>query len=60
MGTVYLARSRGGRAVAVKVARPELAADPERVRGQQPRGQGERRIDQLDLVLDRYMPRSGG
>lgn len=27
MGTVYLARSRGGRAVAVKVARPELAAD---------------------------------
>ncbi|MFJ2745531.1 serine/threonine-protein kinase [Streptomyces sp. NPDC087440] len=28
MGTVYLARSRGGRTVAVKVARPELAADP--------------------------------
>ncbi|QNE79147.1 protein kinase [Streptomyces finlayi] len=28
MGTVYLARSRGGRSVAVKVARPELAADP--------------------------------
>ncbi|MEU8890744.1 RodZ domain-containing protein [Streptomyces sp. NPDC048442] len=28
MGMVYLARSRGGRAVAVKVARPELAADP--------------------------------
>jgi serine/threonine protein kinase len=28
MGTVYAARSRGGRAVAVKVARPELAADP--------------------------------
>ncbi|MER7912568.1 serine/threonine protein kinase, partial [Streptomyces sp. NPDC096068] len=28
MGTVYLARSRGGRPVAVKVARPELAADP--------------------------------
>ncbi|TVZ76423.1 RodZ domain-containing protein [Streptomyces sp. BK340] len=28
MGTVYLARSRSGRAVAVKVARPELAADP--------------------------------
>ncbi|WP_405898345.1 serine/threonine protein kinase [Streptomyces sp. NBC_00727] len=28
MGVVYLARSRGGRAVAVKVARPELAADP--------------------------------
>lgn len=28
MGTVYLARSLGGRAVAVKVARPELAADP--------------------------------
>ncbi|WP_452832202.1 serine/threonine-protein kinase [Streptomyces litmocidini] len=28
MGTVYLARSRGGRAVAVKVARPELASDP--------------------------------
>ncbi|MFF9016045.1 serine/threonine-protein kinase [Streptomyces sp. NPDC014870] len=28
MGTVWLARSRGGRAVAVKVARPELAADP--------------------------------
>ncbi|WP_418961606.1 serine/threonine-protein kinase [Streptomyces tritici] len=27
MGTVYLARSRGGRAVAVKVARPELAGD---------------------------------
>jgi hypothetical protein len=29
MGTVYLARSRGGRAVAVKVARGELAADPD-------------------------------
>ncbi|MGW1221795.1 protein kinase domain-containing protein [Streptomyces californicus] len=28
MGTVYLARSRGGRSVAVKVARRELAADP--------------------------------
>ncbi|MFE9732453.1 protein kinase [Streptomyces sp. NPDC005863] len=28
MGTVYLARSRGGRAVAVKVARAELAGDP--------------------------------
>lgn len=28
MGTVYLARSRGGRAVAVKVARPEPAVDP--------------------------------
>ncbi|PJE97428.1 serine/threonine protein kinase [Streptomyces carminius] len=28
MGTVYLARSRGGRAVAVKVAKPELASDP--------------------------------
>ncbi|MGC4948023.1 serine/threonine-protein kinase [Streptomyces sp. DT224] len=28
MGVVYLARSRGGRAVAVKVARSELAADP--------------------------------
>ncbi|WP_042407353.1 serine/threonine-protein kinase [Streptacidiphilus carbonis] len=28
MGTVYLARSRGGRSVAVKVVRPELAADP--------------------------------
>ncbi|MFE9593187.1 serine/threonine-protein kinase [Streptomyces sp. NPDC006294] len=28
MGTVHLARSRGGRPVAVKVARPELAADP--------------------------------
>ncbi|MFJ7243645.1 serine/threonine-protein kinase [Kitasatospora sp. NPDC098652] len=28
MGTVYLARSRGGRAVAVKVVRPELATDP--------------------------------
>ncbi|MGW2180958.1 serine/threonine-protein kinase [Streptomyces sp. NPDC001732] len=28
MGSVYLARSRGGRAVAVKVARSELAADP--------------------------------
>ncbi|MFC6982031.1 serine/threonine-protein kinase [Streptomyces cirratus] len=27
MGTVYLARSRGGRRVAVKVARPELAGD---------------------------------
>ncbi|MFE6049205.1 serine/threonine-protein kinase [Kitasatospora sp. NPDC056446] len=27
MGTVYLARSRGGRLMAVKVARPELAAD---------------------------------
>ncbi|MDX6352706.1 MAG: eukaryotic-like serine/threonine-protein kinase [Streptomyces sp.] len=27
MGVVYLARSRGGRAVAVKVARPELAGD---------------------------------
>lgn len=29
MGTVYLARSRGGRSVAVKVAKPELARDPE-------------------------------
>ncbi|MFC4495346.1 serine/threonine-protein kinase [Streptomyces ovatisporus] len=29
MGSVYLARSRGGRAVAVKVARAELAADPD-------------------------------
>ncbi|MFD6654613.1 serine/threonine-protein kinase [Streptomyces parvus] len=29
MGTVYLARSRGGRSVAVKVARPELAGDPQ-------------------------------
>ncbi|MEI5098385.1 DUF4115 domain-containing protein [Streptomyces sp. PmtG] len=28
MGQVYLARSPGGRAVAVKVVRPELAADP--------------------------------
>lgn len=28
MGTVYLARSRGGRAVAVKAARPELASGP--------------------------------
>jgi hypothetical protein len=28
MGTVWLARSRGGRLVAVKVARPELAGDP--------------------------------
>lgn len=28
MGTVYLARTRGGRAVAVKVAKPDLAADP--------------------------------
>ncbi|MET7642301.1 serine/threonine-protein kinase [Streptomyces sp. NPDC005426] len=28
MGVVYLARSRGGRAVAVKVARAELATDP--------------------------------
>ncbi|MFD4994820.1 serine/threonine protein kinase [Streptomyces buecherae] len=28
MGRVYLARSRGGRTVAIKVARPELAADP--------------------------------
>ncbi|MGY0055066.1 serine/threonine-protein kinase [Streptomyces sp. LZ34] len=27
MGTVYLARSRGGRLLAVKVVRPELAAD---------------------------------
>ncbi|WP_433271844.1 protein kinase domain-containing protein [Actinosynnema sp. CS-041913] len=29
MGSVYLARSRGGRPVAVKVARPELADNPE-------------------------------
>ncbi|GHA59488.1 hypothetical protein GCM10010372_68970 [Streptomyces tauricus] len=29
MGWVYLARSPGGRAVAVKVVRPEYAADPE-------------------------------
>ncbi|MFC9915359.1 serine/threonine-protein kinase [Streptomyces sp. NPDC127197] len=28
MGMVYLARTRGGRAVALKVAKPELAADP--------------------------------
>ena len=28
MGAVYLARSRGGRAVAVKVARSELAGRP--------------------------------
>ncbi|WP_369389000.1 serine/threonine-protein kinase [Streptomyces sp. CG1] len=28
MGTVYLARTRGGRAVAVKVAKAELAAEP--------------------------------
>ncbi|MFJ9863776.1 protein kinase [Streptomyces sp. NPDC101165] len=28
MGTVFLARTRGGRAVALKVARTELAADP--------------------------------
>ncbi|AYN41500.1 serine/threonine protein kinase [Streptomyces dangxiongensis] len=28
MGTVHLARTRGGRAVALKVAKPELAADP--------------------------------
>ncbi|WP_369228994.1 WD40 repeat domain-containing serine/threonine protein kinase [Streptomyces sp. R21] len=28
MGTVYLAYSRGGRALAVKVVKPELAADP--------------------------------
>ncbi|WP_158718719.1 RodZ domain-containing protein [Streptomyces griseus] len=28
MGRVYLARSRGGRPVAVKVVRPELAGDP--------------------------------
>ncbi|MFB6816828.1 serine/threonine-protein kinase [Streptomyces sp. NPDC056347] len=28
MGTVHLARSRGGRLLAVKVARPELASDP--------------------------------
>jgi hypothetical protein len=29
MGSVYLARSRGGRPIAVKVARPELADNPE-------------------------------
>ena len=29
MGQVYLARSPGGRLVAVKVIRPELAAEPE-------------------------------
>lgn len=29
MGSVYLARSRGGRAVAVKVVRPDLAEDPQ-------------------------------
>lgn len=29
MGAVYLARSRGGRVVAIKVARPELAEDAE-------------------------------
>ncbi|WP_030166234.1 serine/threonine-protein kinase [Streptomyces sp. NRRL S-813] len=28
MGTVFLARTRGGRAVALKVAKPELAVDP--------------------------------
>jgi serine/threonine protein kinase len=29
MGRVYKGRSRGGRWVAVKVARPELATDPD-------------------------------
>ncbi|GAB3280525.1 hypothetical protein GCM10027563_09420 [Parasphingorhabdus pacifica] len=29
MGSVYLARSRGGRVVAIKVIRPDLAEDPE-------------------------------
>lgn len=29
MGAVYLARSRGGRVVAIKVSRPDLAEDPE-------------------------------
>ncbi len=29
MGAVYLARSRGGRAVAVKLVRPDLAEDPQ-------------------------------
>ena len=29
MGRVYLGRSAGGRLVAIKVIRPELAADPE-------------------------------
>jgi serine/threonine protein kinase len=29
MGRVFLARSSGGRPVAVKVIRPDLAADPE-------------------------------
>ncbi|GAA2090596.1 hypothetical protein GCM10009801_55620 [Streptomyces albiaxialis] len=29
MGTVYKGRSRGGRSVAVKVAKPELGADPD-------------------------------
>ncbi|WP_033427114.1 serine/threonine-protein kinase [Saccharothrix syringae] len=29
MGSVYLARSRGGRPIAIKVARPELADDPQ-------------------------------
>ena len=33
MGQVYLGRSPGGRAVAVKVVRPELAGDPEFRRG---------------------------
>ncbi|MFI8966018.1 protein kinase [Streptomyces sp. NPDC053493] len=32
MGVVYLGRSRSGRAVAVKVVRPELGTDPEFVR----------------------------
>ncbi|MGY2063382.1 serine/threonine-protein kinase, partial [Nocardia gipuzkoensis] len=29
MGRVYLGRTRGGRTVAVKVVRPDLAGDPE-------------------------------
>ena len=45
MGQVFLARSAGGRAVAVKVIRPELAADP--VPGPGSRGSAARKVSGL-------------
>ncbi len=67
-GTVHLARSRGGRAVAVKVARPELASDPSfrarfraevaaarQVGGFRTAQVVDEWVRQLDAVLRRYL-----